>query len=305
VVSPIAVTPALATYGSRPVRSEGSPRDVAISRRWDVSDGTLWHPERMNASPDVAAAIAEFRDQLAKGEATSVATVTGGHAVLNADYPASYQHNRLVLHEPVTFDLARAEADRVLGGAGLTHRRIDWVGEPPALLDQPEWQLDRSVFLHLPEQVALTESVGAPVDLVEVLPFEDLRESILDGWLPDMTAAVAEQLTDRSRATAKACDLTFHVVRVDDRTAAHCELRMLHLADGTKAAQVENVVTKPAHRGNGYAKAVTAHAATSARAAGAELVWLEADRDDWPRNLYSRMGFALTDLETTTASRSS
>jgi GNAT superfamily N-acetyltransferase len=255
------------------------------------------------STPDVAAAINEFRDRMAKGEATSVVEVTGGHAVLNADYPASHAHNRLVLDEPTPFDLARAEADRVLGGAGLTHRRIDWVGGAPALPDHPGWEVDRSVFMHLPAAADVAESAGSLIDRVEVLPFEQLREGILDGWLPDLPMPVAEQLTDRSRVTARACDLTFHVVRVDGRTAAHCELRVLRLADGTTAAQVENVVTKPAHRGNGYAKAVTAHAAAAARAAGAELVWLEADRDDWPRDLYSRLGFVLTELDVATATR--
>ena len=33
------------------------------------------------------------------------------------------------------------------------------------------------------------------------------------------------------------------------------------------------------------------HALDSARAAGCDLVFLEADADDWPKELYARLGF--------------
>ena len=47
----------------------------------------------------------------------------------------------------------------------------------------------------------------------------------------------------------------------------------------------------PAHRGNGYATAVVLRAAREARAEGADLVFLVADGDDWPKELYRKLGF--------------
>ncbi len=56
-------------------------------------------------------------------------------------------------------------------------------------------------------------------------------------------------------------------------------------------AQIEDVVTAPAHRGRGHGTAVVLTALAAARAAGADFVFLVADADDWPKNWYARLGF--------------
>jgi ribosomal protein S18 acetylase RimI-like enzyme len=56
-------------------------------------------------------------------------------------------------------------------------------------------------------------------------------------------------------------------------------------------AQVEDVGTLPEHRGRGYASAVVLAAVEEARRAGAELIFLFADAEDWPKELYRRLGF--------------
>jgi ribosomal protein S18 acetylase RimI-like enzyme len=63
----------------------------------------------------------------------------------------------------------------------------------------------------------------------------------------------------------------------------------------------------PEHRQHGYASAVVLRAVHEARAAGARLVFLVADAEDWPKELYRRLGFEeigenLKLLRTTTAS---
>jgi ribosomal protein S18 acetylase RimI-like enzyme len=60
--------------------------------------------------------------------------------------------------------------------------------------------------------------------------------------------------------------------------------------DGTEA-QVEDVGTLQEHRKRGYATAVVLAAIAEARKGGAEFVFLVADRDDWPKELYRRLGF--------------
>jgi ribosomal protein S18 acetylase RimI-like enzyme len=47
----------------------------------------------------------------------------------------------------------------------------------------------------------------------------------------------------------------------------------------------------PEQRGRGYASAVVLRAVEEARADGAELVFLVADAEDWPKELYRRLGF--------------
>jgi predicted GNAT family acetyltransferase len=51
------------------------------------------------------------------------------------------------------------------------------------------------------------------------------------------------------------------------------------------------VATVPDHRGREYARAVVVGAARTARGAGAEFVFLVADANDWPKELYRRLGF--------------
>ena len=56
-------------------------------------------------------------------------------------------------------------------------------------------------------------------------------------------------------------------------------------------AQVESVDTLEEFRGRGVARNIVLRAASEGRAAGAEMVFIEADADDWPKQLYERLGF--------------
>jgi predicted GNAT family acetyltransferase len=57
-------------------------------------------------------------------------------------------------------------------------------------------------------------------------------------------------------------------------------------------AQVEDVVCLAEHRGRGYGRAVVAAATRTALDEGAELLFIVADAEDWPRGLYERLGYA-------------
>ena len=77
--------------------------------------------------------VTTFNLELARRAATGLVDVTGGVAVLNRCYPVSHAHNRLLVTTTTAVDVSVAEAERVLGGAGLSHRRVDWVdADPPA-----------------------------------------------------------------------------------------------------------------------------------------------------------------------------
>ena len=76
------------------------------------------------------------------------------------------------------------------------------------------------------------------------------------------------------------------VARIDGALAGQCELYV----DGPDA-QVEFVDTLEEFRGRGVARAVVLSAATAARETGARHVFIEADDDDWPKELYRRLGF--------------
>jgi GNAT superfamily N-acetyltransferase len=56
-------------------------------------------------------------------------------------------------------------------------------------------------------------------------------------------------------------------------------------------AQVEDVVCLAEHRGRGYGRAVVVAATRAALDEGAELVFIVADDEDWPKELYGRLGY--------------
>jgi len=71
----------------------------------------------------------------------------------------------------------------------------------------------------------------------------------------------------------------------DGRIAAYCELR-----SRGGVAQIEDVNTLAEFRGRGLGRALVQHALGEARR-GHELVFLEALEDDWPNQLYAKLGF--------------
>jgi len=95
------------------------------------------------------------------------------------------------------------------------------------------------------------------------------------------------QLLERDRRMGEAVDERgFAVLGDDGRPVAGAKLR---IHDGV--AQVEDVVVVAEHRGHGHGRAVAAAATQAARDGGHRLVFLFADGDGWPRDLYEKLGF--------------
>jgi GNAT superfamily N-acetyltransferase len=58
-----------------------------------------------------------------------------------------------------------------------------------------------------------------------------------------------------------------------------------------RVAQVEDVVVLDGHRGNGLGRLVTTAALVAGLELRPELMFIVADDDDWPKQLYERLGF--------------
>ncbi len=72
----------------------------------------------------------------------------------------------------------------------------------------------------------------------------------------------------------------------DGVVAAYADLYL----DGD-TGRVEDVQTVEEHRNRGFASALVVDAVRRAHEAGASFVFLVAHEDDWPRELYGRLGF--------------
>jgi len=93
------------------------------------------------------------------------------------------------------------------------------------------------------------------------------------------------QLLERDRRLGEFAGDRWFVAPAGDPAAACRLLR----ADGV--AQVEDVGTLPRARRRGLAQAVVLAAVAAARRDGADEIVIAADADDWPHQLYAKLGF--------------
>ncbi len=215
-----------------------------------------------------------------------------GVAVLEPTLPRRHDSNYLLLEQiPLGAGAQEiaAETERILGGAGLAHRAAFTFDQELGERLEPQfrelgWNVRRHIWmaqLREPER-------GGDLSIVQEVGEADLRpgrtaEILRYPWGSD---EVAKQLLDAKLLLGERADTRFFGVRVGGEIVSWADL---YVAQGV--GQVEDVATKEEHRGKGYASAVVLRAADEARAAGADLVFLVADEDDWPKELYRRLGF--------------
>jgi RimJ/RimL family protein N-acetyltransferase/predicted GNAT family acetyltransferase len=106
---------------------------------------------------------------------------------------------------------------------------------------------------------------------------------------PYGTPELALELLAAKSRVAAAADTRFFAVFAGDQVAAYCELR----SDG-HTAQIEDVNTLAAHRGRGLGRMIVQKALDEALALH-DVVFVEALADDWPKELYARLGFSVVD----------
>jgi ribosomal protein S18 acetylase RimI-like enzyme len=146
------------------------------------------------------------------------------------------------------------------------------------------WQAHHHVVMvhrHAPEKPVDT-NVATEVDEATLREFR--RSGILSA--PWGCAELAEQILLAKQLIAERLTTRFYAVLDDGEPVAATDLYL-----GGEDAQVEDVVTLESHRNRGYASALVMRAVEDARGAGATFVFLVARADDWPQQLYVRLGF--------------
>jgi GNAT superfamily N-acetyltransferase len=214
-----------------------------------------------------------------------------GTVYLDTEYRDRFVSNFLCADDDLRGVDARAlmgEADRILGGAGYPHRTVlirsneQGARLAPAFEDQG-YRVERTVFM-----LHRREPDRGPTVEVQELPFADVRPLILETYrrqetLPD---DVGERFADQHGKYERVLGARFFAGRIDGSLAGVCELWM----DGADAL-VENVDTLEGYRNRGVARSVVLRAIGEAQSAGATRVFIAADDDDWPKDLYARLGF--------------
>jgi ribosomal protein S18 acetylase RimI-like enzyme len=233
-----------------------------------------------------------MRDELARAYAFLARGDMGGSRTINSPYgravytdevPKRSDCNYLWIERGAEPQELAAEADRL-------DRRLIFVPDPELGAKLAPWfaghgwRIDR----HLVMAQLRTPERSADRSLVRELDEEALRpprRRLLEGE-PWATPDVVAQLFQAKGLIAGRVSTRFFGVELDGEVVSYTDLYV----DGADA-QIEDVGTLPEHRGNGYATAVVMAAIESARASGSDFVFLVADAEDWPKELYRRLGF--------------
>jgi ribosomal protein S18 acetylase RimI-like enzyme len=206
-----------------------------------------------------------------------------GTAVFDEEVPKRLDSNFLRVEQEAAPDDVLAEARRL--GRRMIHVEDTELGERLApFFAERRWLVRRHVVM---AQLREPDRNGDR-SLVQEVDEETLRPArhrVVTGQ-PWGTPEVMAQLFAGKQLISRRVKTRFFAIKVDGEVASYTDLYQ----DGSDA-QIEDVGTVHEHRCRGYATSVVLAAIDVARRDGAEFVFLVADREDWPKELYRRLGF--------------
>jgi ribosomal protein S18 acetylase RimI-like enzyme len=206
-----------------------------------------------------------------------------GTAVFDDAVPRRLDSNFLRVERQADPETAQAEAERI-------GRRMIFV---------PDSELGERLVPHFQERgwlarrhvvMAQLRDPEREADLSLVTEVEEpelraARHQVVTGQ-PWAAPEVMAQLFAGKELIGRRVRARYFAVVLDGEVVSYTDLYQ----DGADA-QVEDVGTLHEHRERGYASAVVLAAIAAARADGAQFVFLVADLEDWPKELYRRLGF--------------
>lgn len=235
--------------------------------------------------------IVAFDRDLAEHLSTRTLPTAFGTAYFQDEFPRRYDSNYVWVDAPlsgVSAQMLAAEADRVQ--SGLEHRKLAFVADgadarrlAPELMTIGYHAERLLTMVQDREPDHRNDDLAGEAGVDEIGPFLVRVNSEADGG---KHAAAAEMLSAFRHVLAERAGARFFVVRDGAEIVSIAELYALG-----DVAQVEAVYTLEPYRGRGFGRAVVLAASEAGRAAGADLVFLNADDEDWPKELYGKLGF--------------
>jgi ribosomal protein S18 acetylase RimI-like enzyme len=213
-----------------------------------------------------------------------------GTATFRLDMPRVHDQNLLRVergYDAVTATGLATAADRIQRPAGLSHRKVVVPDEPAGARLSPgfaelSWRRARHIVMaHRGEPPAEPRHVVREVD-PSVLRGARTRAFQDDlGSMAAAQVAASLELIASNVAAARA-----FIVQIDGEPVSWCAL---YEEDGV--GEVDDVVTAGDYRRRGFGRAVVEAATRASLASGNHLTFLVADDDDWPKELYERLGY--------------
>lgn len=236
--------------------------------------------------------IAAFEQRFARAQATEVADLRWGFALLQADFPDSHNHNRLVVTSVASAADILLAADEIFGQAGREYRYVSVVDDALGHELKPDFVAAGYEHEPLVTMIYFGPQPEPPAHGVQTVSLEVMRPAIIRDWrveMPDATDDVLRQLADRTALYARGAEVALLAVFDGTEIAARADL-YADRANGI--AQLENVFTHPEFRGRGYGTSLVREALKLSQRAGCRLAFLEADLGEWPQQWYTRLGYA-------------
>jgi len=183
-----------------------------------------------------------------------------------------------------------AEADRIQGAAGLEHRMVSIEDDRTGARLSPElrsqgWSAETLVIMvhrRTPYR-AVNTTIAREID-------EDTAASATKAFTRTQPYgredATVRQIIEMRRVVARAVPTRHYGAPDSGAPKSFCDL---YSKDGI--GQIEDVAMLETYRGRGLATAVVAKALEESLAAGNDITFLTADDDDWPKDLYGKLGF--------------
>ncbi|WP_370067913.1 GNAT family N-acetyltransferase [Streptacidiphilus sp. MAP5-3] len=231
-----------------------------------------------------------FLAGFARRQAAVCKDFEGGFAVRDPAYAGSHEHNQLVVDgTPDPADLT-AHADALLDGLG--HRRILVLSEAHG--EACAGPLTAAGYAYGTEVVMIHQGPRPePVRAAEELTLDEVRPALTRQtrvWMPHQAEETVRHLVDRRTARLRGADEVVLLGVRDEPGGEVASWADLYRDLGhDHVAQFEDLVTADEYTRRGYADAVLATALH--RASAADLFFLLAEPDDWPRHWYARRGF--------------
>ena len=239
----------------------------------------------MSAGDDLAARAVAWRRAQLESVCDVITPWAHGLLVLATRYPSYFDFNAVVVQQPTGMDAAglAAVADGLM--AGLGHRRIEFESDPEAQrlapgFDALGWRTFRLVMMRCDGEAPAAGAV--PVTEVGYDDVIELRRAWHHEDFPELASNYMADAREVSLARG---------ARVLAAAGESGPIGFAQLEQAGDGIEVHDVYVLPDHRGRGVGGAVTAAAVRWALEQEPRDVWIVADADGRPRDLYARLGF--------------
>ena len=232
-----------------------------------------------------------FMDRIDERTAERLEPTPYGPVVMHTRLNRVHDLNFLRAENPgdATATELAAEAERLQGAAGISHRRVNIRDEEQRRRLEPEfvqlgWQPER--FVVMVQRRGPDRPAEHDVREVDEPAMRPLWAKAIRQEPHGKDERLVQQILEHLRGLSEAMATRLFVAEADEKLVAHTAL----YSEGG-VGQVENVITLPDYRRRGLARSLVLHAVAESHAAGNDLTFLVADANDWPQRLYEKLGF--------------